>query len=181
MIVKIQTSINFDFKKLDKKINSIILNEIYRPIGEESKRQVEQTFKTSIDMDGNRFEPISDFYAKYNEYKSGKTTLDAPLVATGALSKSIRMETNPKGVSVYSNKGYGGKHLKSHTATFKIKGEERKAEVPQRLWFYRDGKQVVSKLKFFTSEKNSKFVKKIKSQLKTEMRSFGKKLSFKLF
>lgn len=177
-MVKIKTKTNFDFDKLEKKINSIILKSIYRPIGDESKKQVEDTFKTSIDMNGNPFEPISDFYVKFNEYKSGKSVSDAPLVATGRLSTSIKMKTNKNGVTVFSNTLYGAKHLKKRTRKFKINGKARSAEVPQRLWFYKDEQQVIEKMKVFVDKQNTVLVNKIKSQLKTKMSNLGKTLFF---
>ena len=177
-MIKIQVKTNVDFDKVSKNLNTILLNSIYRPIGTEARNQVQESIKTGIDMEGKPFEPLSDFYVLNNTY-APRSKGDTPLLATGRLLKSIKMQTLENGVRVFSNVLYGGKHLKKdHKETFTTKhGIKRTAQLPQRLWFYRDNQHAVNKLMKPLSRQKIVFENNFMVQLKVPMRNLGKALT----
>jgi len=177
-MIKIQVKTNADFDKVVNNLDSILLNAIYRPIGTEAKNQVQESIKSGIDMEGKPFEPLSVFYVENNAYAE-RSINDTPLLATGKLLKSIKMQTLENGVRVFSKVGYGGKHLKKgHKETFKTKsGKTKTATIPQRLWFYRDKAHAVDRLIEPLARQKIIFENNFMSQLKVPMRNLGKALT----
>jgi len=177
-MISMQNKINFDFKKLKKAtLSKLIVREVLAPLAEDARKQSADTFKKQKDIRGNKF---IDYTPKSRWLRIKKESGMATdfMTAKGNLKKSINnksaVKTNMSKVTarVGSNVKYGHYHLG-------ITGEY--GNNVQRKWFFSSNSEarelVLPKIK--TLKLDSKFLQKFTSELRTNLRNIGNKISSK--
>ena len=173
-----QNKINFDFKKLKKAtLSKLIVREVLAPLAEDARKQSADTFKKQKDIQGNMFIDYTPKSKWLRVKKEGGRATDF-MIAKGKLKQSMEkksaVKTNMSKVTakVGSNVKYGHYHLG-------ITGEYK--DNVQRKWFYASNAEarelVLPKIK--TLKLDSKFLQKFKSELRTNLRNIGNKISSK--
>ena len=177
MIVKIQTKVNFNFHKVQKKVVEQLISSRLNKIANTALSKVRKTFFTEKDITGKPFAKLSERYKDGFKKHKDKRIMDE----SGALKSSFKKTSVSKdlSVSIGSPLGDYSNHLKDTHSGIKrdngiFKGfQGRYGKVPQRKFFYSSEEEAYEILGEKIEAEIDSFLDDFMKNLSTSMRKLS--------
>ena len=140
MIVKIETKVNFNFYKVQKRVITQLISSRLNKIANEALRKVRRTFFTEKDITGKPFAKLTERYKQQFKKNKNKKIMDD----SGALKSSIKKTRVSEDLSIAVGTPLGDyqSHLKENLSGIERDNGVFKGHrgiyglIPQRKFFY---------------------------------------------
>jgi len=177
MIVKIQTKVNFNFYKVQKRVVTQLISSRLNKIANEALKRVRKTFFTEKDITGKPFAKLSERYKQQFKENPNKRIMED----SGALKSSFKKTSVSKdlSVSIGSPLGDYANHLKDTHSGIKrdngsFKGfKGRYGLIPQRKFFYSSEEEAYEILGEKIEAEIDSFLDDFMKNLSTSMRKLN--------
>ena len=177
MIVKIQTKVNFNFYKVQKRVITQLISSRLNKIANDALKRVRKTFFTEKDITGKPFAKLTERYRQGFKENPNKRIMED----SGALKSSFKKTSVSKdlSVSVGSPLGDYANHLKETHSGIKrdngsFKGFKGKyGLVPQRKFFYSSEEEAYEILGDKIEKEIDSFLEDFMKNLSTSMRKLN--------
>jgi hypothetical protein len=182
MIVKIQTKVNFNFNKVQKRVVTQLISSRLNKIANFAKKKVMDTFAKERDITGKPYAKLSGLYLNHPNPKLGKKNKSKPIMQdSGALKTSFKKTPVSKdlSISVGSPLGDYANHLKeTHSGIKRSNGTFRGFKgkyglVPQRKFFYSSEEEAYEILGDKIEKEIDSFLDDFMKNLSTSMRKLN--------
>jgi translation initiation factor 2 beta subunit (eIF-2beta)/eIF-5 len=177
MIVKIQTKVNFNFNKVQKRVVTQLISSRLNKIANFALSKVRKTFFTEKDITGKPFAKLSERYKQQFKENPNKRIMED----SGALKSSFKKTSVSKdlSVSIGSPLGDYANHLKeTHTGIKRDNGsfkgfKGRYGLIPQRKFFYSSEEEAYEILGEKIEAEIDSFLDDFMKNLSTSMRKLN--------
>ena len=177
MIVKIQTKVNFNFNKVQKRVVTQLISSRLNKIANFALSKVRKTFATEQDITGKPFAKLTERYKQGFKENKNKRIMDD----SGALKSSFKKTPVSKdlSISIGSPLGDYSNHLKdTHSGIKRANGmykgfKGKYGLVPQRKFFYSSEEEAYEILGDKIEKEIDSFLDDFMKNLSTSMRKLN--------